>query len=379
MKIAIPKEITSLEHRVALTPAMVQEIKKLGCTVLFEKSAGAAADYLDEQYENVQFYSDAKSLYQDADIIFKVQPPVEQEISMFKKNSILLSFLLPTWYPKCAAALRDNHITSFAIENIPRISRAQAMDALSSQATVSGYKAVLLAANMSSRFFPMLTTAAGTIKPVQVLVIGAGVAGLQAIATAKRLGAIVSAYDIRAAAREQVESLGAKMIQIDLQGDAQGGYARELTEDEKLKQQDALAAAVAKAEIIISTALIPGKPAPKIISQKMVEMMSPGSLIIDIAAEAGGNCELTRANEKISHNGVTIYGPTNLPSLLARDASQMYAKNLVNFLKLIVKEGKLTMDWEDPILAQSVLTHEGVIKHLPTRELIEGTQKCLSE
>lgn len=378
LKIAVPKEITNFESRVALIPALVQELTKLGCTVLFEKGAGIAANYPDDQYADTHFYPDAKSLYQEADIIFKVQPPLKQEISFYKKNSILVSFLFPNWHPSCVTALRDNHITSFAIENIPRISRAQAMDALSSQATVSGYKSVLMAANMSSRFFPMLTTAAGTIKPTQVLVIGAGVAGLQAIATARRLGAIVSAYDIRAAAREQVESLGAKMIHIDLQADAAGGYARELNNDEKIKQQNALSEAIAKADIVISTALIPGKPAPKIITQQMVERMSVGSIIVDIAAEAGGNCELTRPNEKILHHGVTIFGPTHLPSLLAHDASKMYSKNLIQFLKLFVKEGKLAIDWKDEILAQSVLTHEGHIVHQPTRTLIEGKEACLS-
>ncbi|MHB1947804.1 MAG: Re/Si-specific NAD(P)(+) transhydrogenase subunit alpha [Gammaproteobacteria bacterium] len=372
LRIAIPKELTSSEQRVALIPAMVQEISKLGCAVLIEKNAGVAANYADEQYENVQFYSDVKKLYQDADIILKVQPPLEHEVAHYKKNCIIVSFLFPAWNPKVIAEIRDRHVTSFAIENIPRISRAQTMDALSSQATISGYKAVLIAANMSSRFFPMLTTAAGTIKPTQVLVIGAGVAGLQAIATAKRLGAIVYAYDIRAAAREQVESLGAKMIAIDLQADAKGGYARELNENEKIQQQQVLADAIAKAEIIISTALIPGKPAPKIITKAMVELMSPGSLIVDIAAEAGGNCELTIANEKIIHQGVTILGPTNLPSLLARDASMMYSKNITHFLKLLIKEGKIAINWEDEIIAQSVLTHAGVIKHQPTYAIIEG-------
>lgn len=368
MKIAIPKETTYLEHRVALTPPMAQELTKLGCKVLLEKNAGSAAGYADNQYENVEWYSDTKSLYQNADIILKVQPPTEEEIVLFKKNSILASFIFPAWYPKRVTSLCEHLITSFAMENIPRISRAQAMDALSSQATVSGYKSVLLAANIHNRFFPMLTTAAGTIKPTQVLIIGAGVAGLQAIATARRLGAMVSAYDIRSAAREQVESLGAKMININLEADAVGGYARELTEEEKLQQQAVLADAIAKAEIIITTALIPGRPAPKIITKEMVELMSPGSLIIDIAAEAGGNCELTAANKQIQHHGVTIYGPTNLPSMVARDASNMYSRNLVSFLKLLIKDGALAINWEDEILAQSVLTHEGVIKHQAPQE-----------
>lgn len=374
MRIAIPKEITESEQRVALVPAMVTELTKLGCTVLLERGAGASAHYVDDHYQNVQFYPDAKSLYQDADIILKVQPPLEHETMLYKKNAIVISFLFPTLHPKRTIALRDQHITSFAIENIPRISRAQAMDALSSQATVSGYKSVLIAANITNRFLPMLTTAAGTIRPTQVLVIGAGVAGLQAIATARRLGAIVSAYDIRPAAKEQVESLGAKMINIDVQADASGGYARELNEEEKQKQHAALSNALMKAEIVISTALIPGKAAPKIITRQMVESMMPGSVIVDIAAEAGGNCELTQPEKEINHLGVTIFGPINLPSMIARDASSMYSKNLVNFLKLFVKEGKLSIDWKDEILAQSILTHEGEIKHQSTREHIEGLQ-----
>ncbi len=379
MKIAIPKETIHFEKRVALIPNMVQELTKLGCAVLFENDAGAEAGFPDDVYKNVQFYSNVKNLYQDADVILKVQPPHEQDIGNYKKYSIIVGFLFPSWNPKALAALRDHHITSFAIENIPRISRAQTMDALSSQATVSGYKSVLMAANFSTRFFPMLTTAAGTIKPTHVLVIGAGVAGLQAISTAKRLGAIVSAYDIRAAAREQVESLGAKMINIDLQGEASGGYARELSGDEIKKQQMILSDALKKAEVVITTALIPGKPAPKIITQSMVELMLPGAIIIDIAAEAGGNCELTQADKTINHHGVIIHGPINLPSMIPQDASNMYSRNLVNFVKLFIKEGTLALNWDDDILAQSVLTHEGMIKHQLARELIEGKQSCHME
>jgi NAD(P) transhydrogenase subunit alpha len=243
---------------------------------------------------------------------------------------------------------------------------------LSSQATVAGYKAALMAANASQRFFPMLTTAAGTIRPSQVLVIGAGVAGLQAIATARRLGALVSAYDIRPAAREQVESLGAKMIQTNISADAQGGYARPLTPEEQQAQQEALQNAVAKADAVICTALIPGRPAPKIITRAMVESMPPGAIIIDIAASQGGNCELTAPGETIEHQSVTISGPLNLASLGAHDASQMYAKNIVSFLGLLIQGGQLTFNWEDPILKDSVLTHEGRITHEPTRIQIEG-------
>lgn len=370
MRVAVPKEITLSENRVALVPQLTRDIVQLGCTILLEKGAGIAASYPDEAYQNVTFYDDVKSLYQTADIILKVQTPCENEISYCKPNSVVIGLLAPSYNLQRIIAMRDRSMTSFAMELIPRISRAQMMDALSSQATIAGYKAVLLAANLTKRLFPMLTTAAGTIRPANVLVIGAGVAGLQAIATARRLGAIVKAYDIRSAAREQVESLGAKMINIDVQAEAVGGYARELTANEQQKQREALFDAVAKSEIVISTALIPGKPAPKIINREMVEAMQPGSVIVDIAAETGGNCVLTQANETIIHHGVLIHGPVNLPSMLARDASSMYGKNLLNFLQLLIKDGKLNIDWQDPIIAQSVLTHEGIIKHQPTRELI---------
>lgn len=375
MRVAIPKEITTAEQRVALVPSLVPNLIRLGCTVLLEKEAGLKAHFPDALYQGVIFCNDPVSLYQDADLILKVEPPTKNEIALFKKGAILISFLSPTRHLEEVKALCEKSITSFAVEYIPRISRAQSMDALSSQATVAGYKAVLIAANVFQRFFPMLTTAAGTIRPSNVLVIGAGVAGLQAIATARRLGAIVSAYDIRPAAREQVESLGAKMINIDVKADAQGGYARELTDEEKQKQQDALFQAFAKTDIVISTALIPDKPAPKIITQSMVESMHPGSVIMDIAAVSGGNCVLTQPNKTVVHQEVTICGPTNLPSMVAQDASNMYARNLVNFLGLLVQDGKIVLNWEDPILSESVLTFEGNIKHQPTRDLIEGIKQ----
>jgi len=372
MKIAIPKESAD-EARVALVPSLVEKLTQLGCTVLFEHHAGEQAGYADLQYQGVQFYSDREQLFQDADIILKVDAPTLQEIRWMKKNTILIGFLSPSTHREAVAALRDRHITSFGMELIPRITRAQAMDALSSQATAAGYKAALITANQLPRFFPMLTTAAGTIRPAQVLVIGAGVAGLQAIATCHRLGAVVKAYDIRAAAREQVESLGVKMINIDVKAEGAGGYARALTPEEQEKQQAALSQAIAKSEAVITTASIPNRAAPKIISQSMVELMAHGSLIVDIAAQTGGNCELTQPGKSIVHNGVTIFGPLNLPSMVARDASNMYAKNIVNFLTLLLGSNaqSLNIDWADPILAESVLTHEGTIKHAPTLQLLE--------
>ncbi len=365
MRIAIPKEIIEDEQRVAMVPALVKELTQLGARVLCQAGAGVNANYPDNNYLDVEFFDEAHSLYQAADIILKVQPPTPKEISLFQPGSILISFLYPTRYPECVTSLQNQGVTSFAMDLLPRITRAQAMDALSSQANISGYKACLLAANMSKRFFPMLTTAAGTIRPVQVLVLGAGVAGLQAIATARRLGAVVWAYDVRSSAREQVESLGAKMIDTGIQAEGSGGYARELTAEEQQRQQTALAKAIAAAEIVITTALIPGRPAPKIITRAMVESMAPGSLIIDIAAEAGGNCELTRPGQEILHHEVTIFGPLNLPSLLARDASTLYARNILNFLKLIVQEGQLEIDWYDEIIAQSVVTKAPLPVHKP--------------
>lgn len=356
MRIAIPKETTTGEQRVALVPPLVKELTQLGCRVLMEKGAGVSADYPDESYPEVQFFEDTRRLYQEADVVLKVQPPTLKEVALFKKNSILISFLFPTRHPERITALGNHRITSFAIDLLPRITRAQAMDALSSQATISGYKATLIAANYSKRFFPMLTTAAGTIRPTNVLVIGAGVAGLQAIATARRLGAVVKAYDVRSSAKEQVESLGAQMIDIGITANAAGGYARELSSEEQGLQQKALADAVTKAEVIICTALIPGKPAPKIITRDMVESMMPGSLIIDIAAEAGGNCELTQMGQTVEHCQVAILGPLNLPSMLAHDASIMYAKNLCNFTKLLIKNGRLDIDWMDELIANTVIT-----------------------
>jgi NAD(P) transhydrogenase subunit alpha len=260
------------------------------------------------------------------------------------------------------------------MELVPRISRAQSMDALSSQAAIAGYKAVLIAANTLDRFLPMLTTAAGTIRPAQVLIVGVGVAGLQAIATAKRLGAVVEAYDVRSATREQVKSLGAKFIETGVSAEGTGGYARELTAEEKAKQQEVLEARIAVADAVITTAAIPGRAAPRIVSRAAVERMKAGAVIVDIPAESGGNCELTRAGETVVHNGVKIVGPVNLPAQLAYHASEMYARNLLNLLKpALDKNGALAIDWNDEVFAQSCLTHDGAIKHEATRKAVEGT------
>ena len=278
------------------------------------------------------------------------------------------------FYRLNAEGLRSMHdwTATFAMELIPRISRAQSMDVLSSQAAASGYQSVLIAASTLNKFFPMLTTAAGTIRPAQVLIIGAGVAGLQAIATARRLGAIVKGYDVRGATKEQVESLGAKFVETGVSADGEGGYARELTDEEKEKQQVALEKEIAVSDVVISTAAIPGRPAPRIISADAVKAMKPGAVIVDLAAETGGNCELTKAGETVVEHNVKIVGPVNLPASLGRHASEMYARNLFNFISPAIEEGELKIDWEDEVFSSSALTRDGEIKHEPTRTAIEG-------
>lgn len=372
MCVAVPKEQTPGERRVALVPEVAGRLAKLGVSVAIEKEMGKSAYFLDAAYPQVQVVEDVAKLYQQADVVLKVQPPTEAEIELMKAGTVLIGFLSPHRYPERVAKLRDNKITSLAMELVPRISRAQSMDALSSQASVAGYKAVIMAADLASGFFPMLTTAAGTIRPAKVLIIGVGVAGLQAIATAKRLGAMVEAYDVRSATREQVLSLGAKFVEMDIKAEGAGGYARELTAEEKQKQQDVLAKHVAAANVVITTAAVPGRPSPKIITTAMVEGMAPGAVVIDIASEGGGNCELTQPGEKVEHQGVLIYGPLNVPSQTPLHASEMYSKNLFNLLSLMIKDGQLQIDWKDEVIVGSTLTHAGEITHAPTRTLVEG-------
>jgi NAD(P) transhydrogenase subunit alpha len=370
--VAVPKELTPSERRVALVPDIAARLAKLGATVVIEKEMGNGAYFADAAYQNVQVVESTNKLYQQAEVVFKVQPPTEAEIKQMKEGTVVIGFMSPHLYPERVAKLRDNKITSLAMELVPRISRAQSMDALSSQAAIAGYKAVIMAADLASVFFPMLTTAAGTIRPAKVLIIGAGVAGLQAIATARRLGAMVEGYDVRAATKEQVESLGAKFVDMEIKAEGEGGYARELTAEEKQQQQAILAKHVAAANVVITTAAIPGRPSPKIITKQMVEGMAPGAVVVDLASEGGGNCELTQAGETIEHNGVIIHGPLNVPSQTPIHASEMYAKNLFNLLSPMIKEGELQMDWEDEVIAGCTLTHAGEIKHAPTRELVEG-------
>jgi NAD(P) transhydrogenase subunit alpha len=337
---------------------------------MLERGAGVSAQFPDGAFPKVEFADSAQSLLGSVDVLLKVQPPSVEEAGALKKGAVVIGFLQPHQRINEVRALRDRGVTSFAMELVPRISRAQSMDALSSQAAIAGYKAVLIGASTLDKFFPMLTTAAGTIRPAQALVIGAGVAGLQAIATARRLGAVVEAYDVRSATRDQIKSLGAKFVDTGVSAEGTGGYARELTEEEKRKQQDVLDGRIAAADVVITTAAIPGRTAPRIISRAAVERMKAGAVIVDIAAESGGNCELTRAGETVEHRGVRIVGPVNLPAQLAYHASEMYARNLFNFLKPAIDKGELRIDWNDEVFAQSCLTHEGAIRHEPTRKLI---------
>ena len=372
IRVAVPKETLPGENRVALIPEVVRKLDKLDIEVLLESGAGVSSHYPDDEYDAARIVTDTDTLYREADVVLAVQPPSADTLGKLREGSIYIGLLLPFQRLEHIKGLNERNITSFAMELVPRISRAQSMDVLSSQAAVAGYKAVLLAANLSGKFFPMLTTAAGTIRPAKVVIIGAGVAGLQAIATARRLGAIVEGYDVRAATKEQVESLGARFIDIDVAAEGTGGYARELTDAEKQQQQAVLAEHIAAADVVITTAALPGRPSPKIIPASMVTGMKPGSVIIDLAAEGGGNCELTQAGEQVDHNGVTIYGPLDVPGMLAVHASEMYAKNLLNFLTPMIQDGQLAPDWDDEVIADSALTHAGEIRHAPTRALVEG-------
>jgi H+-translocating NAD(P) transhydrogenase subunit alpha len=362
------------ETRVSLVPEIADKFAALGARVLLERGAGVSAQFPDALYKKVEWADSSEAVLAAADVLLTVQPLSVAQIQALKPGAVVIGFMQAHAQPEMVRALREHQITGFAMELVPRISRAQSMDALSSQAAIGGYKAALIAANTLDRFLPMLTTAAGTIRPATVLIIGVGVAGLQAIATAKRLGAVVEAYDVRSATREQVKSLGAKFVETGVSAEGSGGYARELTEEEKAKQQQVLEARIAVADAVISTAAIPGRRAPRIISRAAVERMKAGAVIIDMAAESGGNCELTQAGQTVVHQGVKIVGPVNLPAQLAFHASEMYARNLYNFLKpALGKDATLAIDWQDEVFAQSCLTHAGAIKHEPTRKLVEAT------
>jgi proton-translocating NAD(P)+ transhydrogenase subunit alpha len=368
------RESAAEESRVSVVPEVADKLAKEGARVLLERGAGARAGFPDSLYKTVTWAGSAAEVLAAADVLLTVQPLDLEQIAQLKKTAVVIGFMQPHARAAEVRALATHNITSFAMELVPRISRAQSMDALSSQAAVAGYKSVLIAADHLQKFFPMLTTAAGTIRPAQVLVIGAGVAGLQAIATARRLGAVVEAYDVRGATREQVKSLGAKFVDTGVSAEGSGGYARELTAEEKAQQQEVLEARIAAADAVITTAAVPGRPAPKIISRAAVERMRAGAVVVDIAAEQGGNCELTRSGATVEHQGVRIIGAVNLAAALAYNASEMYARNLFNFLKPALAKGELAIDWSDEVFAQSCLTADGSIRHEPTAKALGGAQ-----
>lgn len=361
MIVGVPKEVVPHERRVALIPDSVSSLVKAGLEVSVQSGAGAGAFFSDEQFQKAgaKIVPDVFGL---ADILVKVQRPGKEEIEKMREGAVLIGLLQATGQADMVQQLARRKITSFGMEGIPRISRAQKMDVLSSQANIAGYKAVLLAAAALPKFYPMLMTAAGTIAPAKILVLGAGVAGLQAIATARRLGAQVWGYDVRPAVKEQVESLGAKFLEFQLtQKDLEdkGGYAKELSEEDKRRQQQWLADQTKDFDVVITTALIPGKSAPKLITKETVARMRPGSVIVDLAAEAGGNCELTKPGEDTVQHGVTILGVVNVPSTVPVHASQLYARNIVEFLLLLAKDGKLNLDFNDQIIKEACVTHDG--------------------
>ena len=372
MRIGVPKERADGERRVALIPEAVRKLTAAeGVDVVVEPGAGESARIADSEYveAGATLAASAEEAL-GADVVVKVAPPTAEEIGKLKQGSIVIGFLSPLTATDTVKALAAAGATSFAMESIPRTTRAQAMDALSSQSNVAGYRAGLIAAEELDRFFPMLTTAAGTVRPAKVLVLGAGVAGLQAIATVKRLGAIVTGYDVRAAVKEQVESLGASFLELDVGEDAEveGGYAKELTAEQKQLQQQQLEDAIALSDVVITTALIPGRPAPKLITATAVQRMRDGAVIVDLAAEAGGNCELTAPGETVVREGVTIAGPLNLPSTLSEHSSQLYSRNVQALLELIVPEGSVVLDFEDEIIAGSCITRDGEIVNERARE-----------
>jgi H+-translocating NAD(P) transhydrogenase subunit alpha len=367
MKIGVPKEIVDGERRVALVPEVVRKLTAKDHQVVVEREAGEGALIPDAQFEEAgaEMADDASAAY-EADVVVKVAPPTGEEIGRLRSDGVLIGFLQPLTNGDGIRAIAQTGATSFALEAVPRISRAQSMDALSSQANIGGYKGVLIAAGEIGRFFPMLMTAAGTIRPATVLVLGAGVAGLQAIATARRLGAVVQGFDVRAAVKEQVESLGAHFLEFDLGGDLEGtgGYAKELTPEQQARQQELMAEAIGKVDVVITTAAVPGRRAPILVTEEAVKKMKPGSVIVDLAAETGGNCELSEPGETVLRHNVKIIAPLNVPSTMAEHASQLYARNIEALLGLMISdEGTLELDFEDEVIAGACITRDGEIVH----------------
>ena len=376
MYVAIPRELNSLEPRVSATPGSVKLLIKSGLNIYIESGAGLESFISDDEYKNAgaTIVSSSKDLLANADITLKVLPPSKDEIKLLKENSIFISLCQTTRELETVRLISEKSITAFSMHLIPRTTLAQKMDALSSQANIAGYKAVLIAASRLGVYMPLLMTAAGTIRPSKVLILGAGVAGLQAIATAKRLGAQVEAFDVRPVVKEQVESLGAKFIEVESgeeDGEDEGGYAKETSDEYKKKQQQLIHDHISKSDVVITTALIPGKPAPLLIPTTMVESMKPGSVIMDLAAENGGNCELTQKDEIINHNQIIIDGTSNLPGSMPVHASELYSKNVSAFLTYMMKDGQLNLDLEDEIISGALYSHQGEITHLPTKDSLD--------
>lgn len=375
VKVATPKEIEQGERRVALVPDTAKMLIAAGLEVSIEAGAGASAYFTDDLYEKVgaKVVDQAGSMLPDADAVLKVQPPRESEISLLKKGSVLISFLQPATQAVTVKSLAQHGITAFSLELLPRISRAQSMDALSSQSSAAGYKAVLMAADRLGKLFPMMMTAAGTVAPARVLVMGAGVAGLQAIATARRLGAVVSAYDVRPAVKEEVQSLGATFIELPLEAqEGEGGYAREQSEEFLRKQRELIGEHIAKSDVLITTAAVPGRRAPLLVSADMVKGMRSGSVIVDLAAETGGNVELTQAGKDVDVDGVTIMGTRNVPSTMPQTTSQLYARNVANLLLHLVKGGAIALDFQDEITKGACVTHGGEIVNERAKQMVSA-------
>lgn len=370
----VPRESRSGERRVAATPETVRKMVAAGLTVRFEAGAGEAAHFVDTRYEEAGAARVDADEGWDADVVLAVRTPPAEALARLRAGSVLLGFLDPYRELDAVRVLAERRVSALAMELIPRITRAQPMDALSSQASLAGYKAIVLAAARLDRYFPLLMTAAGTIPPARVVVMGAGVAGLQAVATAKRLGAIVEVSDIREAVREQVESLGGRFIDLPEVpgGEGEGGYAREMTPEFLARQREIVAARVAEADVVVTTALVPGKPAPRLVTREMAERMRPGAVIVDLAVAQGGNCELSRADEEVEHGDVLVLAPSNLAAETPLDASVLYARNLFALLECLLDDGAIRVDLEDEVVAGALLTHEGEVRH-------EATAAALAE
>ena len=363
MKVVVPRETAEYERRVACVPDTVKRMLAGGLSVAVERGAGLAAGYADEAYVDAGAEIADRDALKLADVVLAVQPLPLADAKTLREGSLVLSFLQPAAEPELVSTFAARKVNAMSLERLPRISRAQSMDALSSQSLVIGYRAALIAAERLPRFFPLLMTAAGTVPPAKVLVLGAGVAGLQAIATARRLGAVVSAYDVRTAAAEEVKSLGATFVALDLEAlEGAGGYAREMTEERAARQRELLTPYLAASDAVITTAAVPGRQAPLLVDTAMVEAMRPGTVIIDIAAESGGNCELSRPGEEVMHNGVLVWGGRNMASGMAFDASRLYARNLANLLLLMTKDGIVTTDLDDEIVAGALVVHDGAVR-----------------